>query len=91
MDGMYLDAVRLDGDEAGERVSQWFWWDTEVISDCLRLLVGRHCDVYVMVDEESKGKQQLGFSLIKSVPTASTRGTAGGAGLPACSAQNRRL
>ena len=49
----YLDTVRLDGDEAVEGVSQWVWWEIEG-DGCLRLLVGRHFDVYVMVDGESR-------------------------------------
>ena len=43
----YLDTVRLDGDEAVEGVSQWVWREIGG-GDCLRLLVGRHFDVYVM-------------------------------------------
>ena len=43
----YLDTVRLDGDEAAERVSQWFQCEIEG-EGYLRLLVGRHFDVYVM-------------------------------------------
>jgi hypothetical protein len=50
----------------GIGVSQWFWRGVG-LEGCLRLLVGRHCDVYVMVDEESKAKQQLGFFKIKSI------------------------
>ena len=60
---MYLDAVRLDGDEAARGVSQWFWSDIGGCG-CLRLLVGRHCDVYVMVDGESIESGQLGKSVV---------------------------
>lgn len=53
MRDVYLDAVGLDGNEAAERVSQWVW--REIGGDgCLRLLAGRHFDVYVMVDGESR-------------------------------------
>ena len=54
MRDVYLDAVGLDSDEAAERVSQWVWREIGGIDDCSRLLVGRHFDVYVRVDEESK-------------------------------------
>ena len=51
MRDVYLDAVGLDGNEAAERVSQWVW--RGIGGDgCLRLLAGRHFDVYVMVDGE---------------------------------------
>ena len=74
---VYLDTVRLDGDEAAARVSQWVWWEIGG-GGCLRLLVGRHFDVYVMVDGESIESGQLGKSVV------SGRGVkSGGAGPPA--------
>ena len=62
MRDVYLNAVRLDGNEAAEKVSQWVSW--EIGGDgCLRLLVGRHFDVYVMVDGESKSNSSWGFTM----------------------------
>jgi hypothetical protein len=56
---MYLDAVRLDSDEAGKWVSQWVSCGIGLWG-FLRLLVGRHCDCICWLDRKIVGTGTAG-------------------------------